>query len=244
MAHLEPKRTHPFITTPDELSSVDIDRMHAIMCEHFEGVNRRIFEKDLYEKNWIIRIDDVQGKIQGFSTLQHMVAEYQGERIHAFFSGDTVLAKAYMSESSWMSVWIRHAIQQASLLAPEKVYWLLTTATHRTYRILPSCFKRYIPDVNSPPAPDIREIMGIFARQKFGNEFQPETDTVVLVNAVPYRYAEEVEAAGGEQHAANRFFRQKNPGYLRGDFLCCLAEISVGNLRPLGLKILNQKLPT
>ena len=235
-----PKRTFPHVVTQEDLGTQDRDRMYSIICEHFDNVDREVFDHDLAEKDWIIRVDDEQGTIQGFSTLRHMVGHLDGERVHAFFSGDTVLSRQYLSESSWMGVWIDLALEQAARFAPEKSYWLLMTATHRTYRILPSCFNQYIPHMEVPPDPKMRELLEIFAVQKFPGEFVPEAGVVVLANPIPYRNAEEVEASAGEHHAANRFFRQRNPGYLRGDFLCCLAEISFENLNRLGRRFVSE----
>lgn len=234
-----PRRTFPRVVTQEELGGQDRDRMYAILCEHFDNVDRDVFGADLAEKDWIIRVDDEQGQIQGFSTLKHMVAQLDGERVHAFFSGDTVLSPQYLSESSWMGVWIDLVLEQAGRFAPEKAYWLLMTATHRTYRILPSCFHDYIPHLERPTSPKMGRLLEVFSRQKFPQEFQADTGTVVLEHAIPYRNADDVEAAAGEHHPANRFFRQMNPGYLRGDFLCCLAEVSLDNLNRLGRRFVS-----
>jgi hypothetical protein len=232
-------RTYPYVVTPEDLGAEERQRMYSVLCEHFDNVDRDTFESDLSEKDWVIRIDDAEGCIQGFSTLQHMVARWRGERVHAIFSGDTVLSRAYMSESSWMGTWTQLAFSKAAELAPEKCYWLLLTATHRTFRILPSCFHRHYPDPGRPDDAEARALTGLFVRQKFPQEFCEETGTVVLENAIPYRHASEVEAASGEHREANRWFRKANPGYLRGDFLCCLTELEPDNLTALGQRILN-----
>jgi len=235
----EQRRTFPSVTAPEDLTASERDRMYAILGEHFENVERGVFEKDLAEKDWVIRIDDAAGRIQGFSTLCRMTVQHLGERVHAFFSGDTVLAKAYMSESSWMSVWSDLAFSQAARLAPEKAYWLLLTATQRTYRILPSCFRSFHPDPKRDPDRDTLALLGKFVQQKFPDEYQAHTGTVVLRRPIPYRSAQEIEAAAGEHHEANRWFRLMNPGYLRGDFLCCLTELTPGNLTSIGQRILS-----
>jgi hypothetical protein len=234
----EQRRTIPSVTTPRSLTASELDRMFAILGEHFENVERGAFEKDLAEKDWVIRIDDAAGCVQGFSTLRRMTVQHLGERVHAFFSGDTVLAKAYMSESSWMTVWCELAFSQAARMAPEKAYWLLLTATHRTYRILPSCFRSFHPDPKQDPSRDTLALLGKLVRQKFPDEYQAHTGTVVLHHPIPYRSAQEVEAAAGEHHEANRWFRLMNPGYLRGDFLCCLTELNSDNLTSVGKRIL------
>ena len=232
------RRTYPHVVTQRDLTADDRERMFSILCEHFDNLDKAVFNRDLAEKDWIVRVDDEAGRIQGFSTLKHMSAVVDGERAHAFFSGDTVLAPQYLSESSWMSVWIDLVLEQAARFAPEKSYWLLMTATHRTYRILPACFREYIPNMDGRTDPRMVKLMEAFARQKFPDEFQPTTGTVVLSQPIPYRNADDVEASAGGHHAANRFFRRMNPGYLRGNFLCCLTEVSVANMTELGRRFI------
>ena len=83
--------------------------------------------------------------------------------------------------------------------------------------------------------------MGHFVRKKFPEEFREESGLVVLSKSIPYRRAEQVEreVESAEHHSATVFFKQANPNFLRGDFLCCLTEITPENLTPLGQRILN-----
>jgi hypothetical protein len=215
--------------------------MYSILCQHFADVEQSVFERDLREKDWVICVEDADGEIQGFSTLQRMTIAHGNSRVHAFFSGDTVLSEAVMGDASWIPVWTRLAFQEAAKLGPEKCYWLLLTATHKTYRILPSCFSEYIPKEGSPSPQVMKDLLGQFVRKKFPQEFNEETGLVVLSKPIPYRNAERVEreADSSEHHMATRFFKQLNPEFLRGDFLCCLTELSPQNMTSLGLRILN-----
>jgi len=232
--------TQSRVVNVGDLSEPDYEKMYNILCEHFANVDKKVFESDLREKNWVIRVEDTDGNIQGFSTLQLMTLHHSGGRAHAFFSGDTVLSKAVMGDASWIPVWTRHVFAEAAKLAPEKCYWLLLTATHKTYRILPSCFREFIPRPDQSAQPLLKDLMAKFVRQKFPQEFREETGLVVLSKAIPYRHALQVEreADSSEHHNATRYFKQANPDFLRGDFLCCLTEILPGNMTPLGLRIL------
>lgn len=233
--------THSRVATIGDLSESDRQRMYTILCEHFSDVDRNVFESDLREKNWVVLVEDDDGQIQGFSTLQRMSLAFEGRQVHAFFSGDTVLSQAVMGDASWIPVWTRLVFSEAAKLAPDKCYWLLLTATHRTYRILPSCFHDFLPRQGQLAAPAMKQLMGQFVRKKFPQEFREEHGLVVLSKPIPYRRAEQVEreVESAEHHSATRFFKQANPDFLRGDFLCCLTEITPHNLTPLGLRILN-----
>jgi hypothetical protein len=224
-----------------DLSESDSRRMYEILCEHFADVDRSVFDSDLREKSWVVLVEDDCGNIQGFSTLQRMTLQVEGRRMHAFFSGDTVLSNAIMGDASWIPVWTRHVFGEAARLAPEKCYWLLLTATHRTYRILPTCFKEFLPRPEKAPSPEMKALMGQFVRQKFPDEYREDRGLVVLSKTIPYRRPEQVgrEVDSAEHHSATRYFKKVNPDFLRGDFLCCLAELSPHNLTPIGQRILS-----
>lgn len=232
--------TRSRIVSVADLSESDRDRMYGILCEHFSNVEKDVFEKDLSEKDWVVRVENVDGKIQGFSTLQRMSLPHNGHTVHAFFSGDTVLTQDVMGDATWIPVWTQHVFNEAAKLAPEKTYWLLLTATHKTYRILPSCFHEFFPRPEVAPNPDIKNLMGKFVRLKFPADFREESGLVVLSNPIPYRHAGavELESEASEHHMATRYFKQINPNFLRGDFLCCFTEINPKNLNALGTRIL------
>lgn len=241
MSTISKQSTRSRVVSIGDLSEADRQRMYTILCEHFTGVDKEVFDSDLREKSWVICVEDDSGQIQGFSTLQRMTVPFGDGQAHAFFSGDTVLSSQVMGDASWIPVWTRHVFREAAKLAPEKSYWLLLTATHKTYRILPSCFEEFIPRPNQSVSPILVELMGKFVRKKFPQEFRPESGLVVLSKAIPYRHANQVEreAESGEHRSATRYFKKVNPKFLRGDFLCCLTEIDPNNLTLLGQRILN-----
>ena len=232
--------TQSRVVNVGNLSERDYAQMFKIICEHFNNIEKNVFESDLREKNWVILVEDNDGNIQGFSTLQLMTLHHDGGRVHAFFSGDTVLSQAVMGDASWIPVWTRYVFAEAAKLAPDKCYWLLLTATHKTYRILPSCFKEFIPRPSQSAEPLLKVVMEKFVRLKFPHEFVEETGLVVLSKSIPYRHSSVVEreADSSEHHDATRYFKQVNPDFLRGDFLCCLTEILPSNMTSLGLRIL------
>lgn len=233
--------THSRVANIGDLTESDSQRMYEILCEHFADVDRKVFDSDLREKSWVVLVEDDRGEIQGFSTLQRMTLLANGRRVHAFFSGDTVLSNAIMGDASWIPVWTRHVFGEAARLAPEKSYWLLLTATHRTYRILPTCFKEFLPRPDKVASPEMKALMGQFVRKKFPQEFREDSGLVVLSKSIPYRRPEQVEREvdSAEHHSATRYFKKVNPDFLRGDFLCCLTELSPENLTTLGQRILS-----
>ena len=72
--------------TPDERAE-----MFALIDSHFDGVRRDVFDQDLGEKDWVLRIVR-DGALVGFSTLQVYPATCSGQHINVIYSGDTVVA--------------------------------------------------------------------------------------------------------------------------------------------------------
>jgi hypothetical protein len=237
------KSSYSKILKTDEISSIDCKRMFAILSEHFANLKFDIFERDLREKDWIVTIYSGDDKIEGFSTLKVLTQEFEGEKMHAFFSGDTVLSKAFSGNPTWIPVWADHVFAQAELMSPEKCYWLLLTATHRTYRILPTCFKQFAPNPKQPTNKRFKQIMDNFVTQKFPDEYDPDQGVVILSDSIPYKEVEEIKAQQGEHHFYTKYFREINPTFDRGNFLCCMTEIDPANVTPSGLRILYDSQP-
>lgn len=232
-------RTRARVTAPNELSAAERDRMYAIMCEHFLNVDRGTFDRDLTEKDWVVRMDDADGLLQGFTTLKLLRHREGNQEYLGFFSGDTVLSTDFASEGAWLGTWSRFVLSVAEQHPECRSYWVLLTATHRTYRILSTAYRVFIPDADRTAAETTheRELLNAFVRQKYPNEFNETTGIVSSNPPVPYRNAAEVEANNGDHNRHNRYFHSLNPGYLKGDFLCCLTELSRENLTALGRRI-------
>ena len=51
------------------LSEREVDAMHDLLAQHFLGVDRQTFLRDLSEKNWVVLLEDDRGALRGFSTF-------------------------------------------------------------------------------------------------------------------------------------------------------------------------------
>ena len=80
------------VSTPTaDLAPVERVAMFELLATYFDGVNEVNFERDLAEKNWVLRILR-DGRLVGFTTLQVYAAQRGGQRINIIYSGDTILA--------------------------------------------------------------------------------------------------------------------------------------------------------
>ncbi len=116
----------------------------------------------------------------------------------------------------------------------EPLYWLLLTATHRTYRFMPTFLKQYYPREGVPTPPIVRERIEALVSRKFAGAFDAAHGIVRTQRPLAVR-SERIEMATSGitgKHAA--YFAHINPGYLQGDYLVCLADLSPGNRTRLG----------
>ena len=79
--------------------------MCALMMRHYDGVTRAVFEADLADKDWVIRVTDESGALRGFTTMALVETELDGEPIAALYSGDTIVdptaSRSQVVPTSW-----------------------------------------------------------------------------------------------------------------------------------------------
>jgi hypothetical protein len=72
---------------------------------------------------------------------------------------------------------------------------------------------------------------------KFPGEFDSERGVVRLSRPTPVRAERKQLVVAGLEHRHGRFFAESNPGFLRGDYLVCLADVSERNRTRLGNRL-------
>src|SRR5262245_46067115 len=83
--------------------------MLTLLRRYFVGVSAGQFERDLSEKEWVILLRDAaSGALGGFSTLMRLEAALEGRPVVAYFSGDTVVDRAYRGETELPRRFARH----------------------------------------------------------------------------------------------------------------------------------------
>ncbi len=225
------------VRQPIDLSQSERLQMYNLMSDHFENVDRGDFERDLAEKEWIITISDAGGGIMGFTTAMQLETELNGTRLTALFSGDTMLHPEIWGTSAWMRVLARHAAALMRESDDRPVYWLLLTATHRTYRALPTFLKDYYPrpDIETPLI--FRERMESLVRLKFPDEYDSTHGVVRLKKPTPVNADRVHLVTEGLTNPRAHFFAKHNPGFLNGDYLVCIGELSHANRTRLGHRL-------
>jgi hypothetical protein len=231
------KKFHSFVQTVKDLTSIDRKNMYEIMQQHFFGITPEIFNADLDEKDWVVRVNNSLNEIQGFTTIKLLKQEFKGEIIYGFYSGDTVLSLDALGDPGWISAWGDFVFSHAESLRPAKSYWVFTTSTIRTYEIISSCYKDFIPSPFAKEDADKLLIMQNFITQKYHNVYDALANLVILPQAVSYKESEILNLNFNHKREVTNHFYQLNPNYRSGNMLGCMAEVIPNNLTRIGLRV-------
>lgn len=217
------------------LTGAERERMRLLMEETYAGVTQAGFEDDLSRKEWAILLTDPDaGLIDGFSTLGREEASVGGERIVVLFSGDTVVTRGKWGSRELPRTWGRLAFELAARERGARVFWLLISAGHRTYRFLPLFFRSFVPSATRPPRPELSRLLSVLASARFGERFDPATGIVRLERPTPLLPGVADPTASDEADPDVAFFLRSNPRWRLGEELACLTELSAENLTPIG----------
>ncbi|MGD9648466.1 MAG: hypothetical protein AB7U73_22335, partial [Pirellulales bacterium] len=164
-------RVRATVRLPQSFSAAERARLYHLMSEHFANVSPQAFANDLAEKDWVIALADAGGELQGFSTLVRREINVDDQPLAMFYSGDTVIDDRYWGSISWLGVWLRHVVDLVEATPDLPAYWLLLTATHRTYRFLPGFYHEYWPRPDRETPPEIARLIEAMVRTKFPTEY-------------------------------------------------------------------------
>ena len=207
------------------LREADIAAMERLYREFYVGADEADFRRDLAEKDYAILLRGTG--VCGFTTMK--LVEVAGMRV--LFSGDTVV------ETSQRGQWglaggFGHMIKFVEGLFPdETAYWFLISKGARTYRFLPTFFRRYVPG----PVADanLSARLARVASAFYPREYNSATGVLHFVGKKD-RLRDDLLRMDTESVR----FRALNPGWMNGDELCCLAPLATDNLNRLGLRVI------
>lgn len=212
--------------------------MHGLLASYFDGVEARVFERDLANKNWVLLLEDECDRLRGFTTLAVYRERFEGEPITVVFSGDTIVDKSAWNTPALHRSWIDAVNRLARREGEGRVWWFLIVSGFRTYRLLPVFFREFYPRHDSPTPAPVQRLMDHLASARFGDEFDAATGIVRFRDGAQRLHAEVgeiTEARGRNPHV--RFFTTRNLGHEAGDEMVCLCEISEHNLTAAGRRM-------
>lgn len=208
--------------------------MYRLMADFYKNVQQADFERDLAEKEWVIVSRDPQRRVRGFTTLSRLTVRIDGQPVVALFSGDTVLDPDSWGAGGWARAWGHHAGTLMRDMQGAPLYWLLLTATHRTYRFLPTFLQDFYPRPGVETPVEFRKKMDALAAAKFPTEYDPASGIVRTRRPLSVRSNYVDMATQGLDDEHGEFFAARNPGFLDGDYLVCIGDLSAPNQTRLG----------
>jgi len=216
-----------------KLTSEQIEAMYAIMQVYYGNTSFETFTVELGKKKDVVLLLDESGEIRGFTTFAIFPYDMQTQLL---YSGDTIVEKEYWGKHNLSQAWINNAMKYAEKF-DGKSYWFLLSKGYKTYKYLNTFFNEYYPRVDTETPESVQLIMDTFAVQQYGEKYRNgvwEAGNDFLRE----EYDHTDEAAKRDKNTA--FFLEKNPGYINGNELICLCEISINNLNKVGRRVLGR----
>ncbi len=221
----------------EDLTEAEREALFALLSAHFLGVTRERFAADLAEKDWILILEE-DGQPRGFSTLRiYEAAGPDGEPLTVVYSGDTIMAQGVAATAALPKSWIASVRALRERHPRGRLLWLLLTSGFRTYRFLPVFWRDFWPRPEIATPTENRSLLDHLARERFGPLYDDTTGIVRFPEPQVLREGldEVPEGRLTDPHIA--FFLEKNPGWIRGDELVCLTELTEGNLTSAGRRM-------
>ena len=212
------------------LSEADREAMERLYRAYYEGAPVETFRRDLVVKDWAILLRDAEG-VRGFSTLRRL--RVGGRKV--LFSGDTVVDAACRNQTGLAGAF-GHVMQRLAQEGGEPYLWLLICKGARTYRFLPTFFRRFTPGVVAEPA--LAEELKQIATELYPENYNPQTGVLHFASD-----KDRLRTDLLRQDRDSIRFRTLNPGWTEGDELCCLAPLGLDNLNALGWRVIHDVSP-
>lgn len=232
------------VVPPGLLGRAERDQMYALLQTYFEGTTRAQFEEDLGEKEWVFLLRDAASReVQGFSTLLRFALAVEDQPVVAFFSGDTIIARAYWGEATLPRLWLQHVFKLAGRIREARAYWFLICSGYKTYRFLPVFFREFHPHWRDPMPAQTKRLLDTLGHARFAERYDAARGIVRLAQATPLQrgVAEITAERARDPHVA--FFARANPGHLTGEDLACVCELTRENLTSAGRRLVGKPEP-
>ena len=226
-----------------EVSAGQREAMFALMTQHYANVARATFLADLAEKQWVIMLlEPGSGTLCGFSTQMLLEASVEGVPVTALFSGDTIIAPEYWGDVALTHVWGQLALSLIDRHPAGRLYWFLISKGYKTYRFLPVFFHEFYPRHDVPMPASVRRVRDVFGAGKFPGIYDAAAGVIRAAGMKDHLRPGVADVTPERLRDAHvRFFLEQNPGYQRGEELCCIAPLSRENFTPAAYRVIEAK---
>lgn len=216
---------HTEIVRVPLLTADERGEMESLYRAYYEGAREEAFAADLAEKDLAILLKD--GDVTcGFSTL----LVYPFEDMRVLFSGDTIVDRIHRNQVGLAGAFGHVMTYFADPQLPP-LFWFLICKGARTYRFLPTFFKRFTP--GEVDEPELAQRLQRIAAARFPSVYSAKTGVLRFGAGKDRLKKDELR-----MDAQSVRFRQLNPGWAAGDELCCCASLARDNLNRLGERVI------
>jgi hypothetical protein len=217
-----------------DLSAEEINCLFQLHSQYYDNVIEKVFHKDLSEKDWVIIINDDQGRLQGFSTIQLIWLKIDKQDHLYLFSGDTIIKEEARNTHALSGAFIHFMYALIESYHEIPIHWFLITKGFRTYRFLPLYFKEFYP-VRDKEIPEYyQEVLNTVAFYKFGSQYNPQAHLICYEHEKDkLKHEHALVSEGRLRNPEIQFFLAKNPFFYKGDELTCISDICKSNFNPL-----------
>lgn len=213
-----------------ELTLAHKVRMFELMQRYYDQVSREQFLKDLIKKDAVILLFDERDKqIQGFSTLLKLTINQQGKIQQGIFSGDTVIEKSFWGQRTLGKAFLGYLFKEKLRQPFAPLYWLLITKGYKTYLMMANNFTEYYPRVDGKTPANKKALMDAFYLALYPNEYDAQAGLVRPEHSGGQLKAgiANISPALVETNRKIAFFQSKNPEWVQGVELACLARMTL-----------------
>ncbi|MDP2668477.1 MAG: hypothetical protein Q8P07_01435 [bacterium] len=213
--------------TPSERAT-----MFGLLSLEFLGTRREDFIHDLDEKDVValLRKESCGGEIVGFSTLMLLDLPVQCRKVKAVFSGDTTVLPEFRS-SAGIGIEVGSYFMRAlRTFSGHEIYYVLISKGWRTYKVLPFFFKDYAPKHGVSTSTYNKAVMNAFGKVKYPGDYDADNGLIMFSKETQRLIPGSIDAVpprNPDLHTT--FFLKKNPTYLSGTELVCVAPVSEEN---------------
>ena len=206
----------------------DIRQMYAVYSQYYDNTTWEVFLHDLSRKTGAFLVRKVSdGRVVGFSTLMICDITVGRRTVHAMFSGDTVIERAFWGSRALQLEFYKFLLAEKLRNPRRPIYWLLISKGYKTYLLLANNFYNFYPRVDQQDH-DLADIVDAYCEQMFPAYYRREKGILDFgADYQPLRGdVAEINDRMRLENPKIRFFEERNPEWQRGTELPCIGEIT------------------
>lgn len=219
-----------------DISENDRSQICSLYLSYYDGSDEHRVLSDLEEKTEVLLLYH-EDSLVGFTTLQLYDFEWKEALVQIIYSGDTVVHHKHWGQQALAFAWIANLGKLKRERPDVPLFWFVILKGHRTFKFLPAFAKSFYPHWSIDRS-DLKPLADALAIEKFGDAYSPDTGIVVFKES---RGHLKPNIALPSKEEINKpmvqFFLERNPGYVVGNELVCLCEVTEENMRPLTKRI-------